>query len=625
MCWRCVDHDRCCCVSKSFGQMKDKIKRSEFQLPLGDLGLELAAHTKDPQSNGHGIGCQIRGWKHIPNRSTEISAAMKNLPIGSRIIVVDGEYVENMLFREIAKRIKASHERIIIVEYEVNEDCVEKRNSDDVRKKEMTNTHLSQDILNVLDDDQSDTTEDDQRDHRDERHLESRRQWKQQQQQQKKKKDQLHLDGKLYLLQGQVEKATIQLKESQQHSIELENVIKLQTKELEKKQNDILHLKTSQRETDGQVMLLRYRLDKSQSTQQRLQLLTNGESHGTLIPLSSSEIIIASEVKEDRFSFLSHVRKFSSSLQQIRKRFQSNVIPLEEIDGIASLSPVMEPSPSLKRIDPKSLRGEIQPPVFLSQTRSNLSGSRDFLPKEVEVLSESKSDYRQDEFSEFIRSKLGLGRTELFSSHSVEWKPEPLDKEETNHHPSKVSRRSDVVHGTSVPHSSSHPQPQSQSSSRRGSFNHRSQFQVESQLIHEEVQRFRNFMNEMRVDCAVPPPRTPSFFSSSSSRLPQDRPQQTHFSHTTRTSFKPSVPLSSSRSNTATTATTTSFSSSSSLWKSSLNASVGFEDESLLDSRTQGTDLNFSHLGKISTSPPLSHSRNPPSEVSPLTFNFTSL
>lgn len=505
-------------------------------------------------------------------------------------------------------------------------------------------TNLSEDILNVLNDTQSEVTDDhlwnddfsddetqegNQEQEREREEEQEKRQEQQQQQELNKKKEQLHLDGKLYLLQGQVEKATTQLKQSQKHSVELENVIKLQTIELEKKHSEILHFKTSQRETDGQLMLLKYRLDKSQSTQQRLQLLTNGESHETshkesLIAIPSSEVIVASEVEVDRFSFLSHVRKLSSSLQQIRKRIQSNQIPLEEIDGIAS----SDPSPSQKKIDPKFTRGGGQDSGLLDQTRSNtISESQGFLPKEVEVLSEFKSDYRQDEFSEYIRSKLGLGRTEVFSSLSVERKPEQVLKQETVNAPSKLPKRSDVptqefshtqhkersAHGTSISHSS-FLQPQSQSSSRRGSFNRRSQFQVESQLIHEEVQRFRNFMHEMRVDCALTP-------SSTSSSLPQQHRPHPQFSHTTPTSFKPSGPLSSvppSRGNTIPSAGSASYK-----WKSSLNA-VGFEDESLLDPRAKGTDLNFSHLGKISTSPPPSHYSNPPPEVSPFTFNFTS-
>lgn len=597
-------------------------ERYEFQLPFGDLGLELAPFSKDNEGNRViARGCIIKGWKNLQNLNIKI-------PIGSKILLVDGEYVESLPFRDIVKRIQNSHERILIVDIsacvvsdtqiqnkniekdQVNESLKKNRFQEIVKKEEEDRLKvLSQDIRNILEDDQGDNSS-------------------------MKKSQGIYqtvnghstpqYDGKLILLQGQIEKTNKQLLESQHHTQELENIIRQQSLQLSKKENDILLLKSTQRENDGQRMLLRYQLDKSFAKQQQLQL-TNGNSsstgggeEGRLVSQGNSQeltVISSPEGNIDRYSFLLHINRYQSSLSELKKRFHLERLPPEEIDGISlksqsTVTPKINTSSSSKAIH---------------ETSSPRTTSQDTGAK-AESQSTYHSHHHQDEFSDYIRAKFGLTSNDtkgtLLSSTQERTQKntrtlgstlplQPHSSTSTN----KLNSSFDIPE-KKFPMRSSQQNPFTVNDifpdrhlpPPRG----RSQYQLESDSIHDEVRRFRIFMDEMRAECALGPAGSVTFS--------QSRPSST-FPVSNARSSHPSKSFSSQPLPPSSTAGTPLDRHSTSTWRTSFDTSFMnlTREEPLEESFRSSTrapekdpvtplpELNFNHLRNISRSPPLSH------------------
>jgi hypothetical protein len=606
--------------------------RLEFKLPRGDLGLELAAYERssnNPTVNGSEkgkgkaslIGCEIRGWKKEP---------LIDVPIGSKIILIDGDYVETMKFHEIVQKLKNSSERIIVIEPpSTAPNAVGQTTQSPPHRPPLPHHHspsISKEKEVTIDSKSKNS------------HSSS--------DQQLTKEKRSQQDGKLYLLQGKVEKTMSELTESRHRATELEKVIHLQREEIEKKEQAILHLKETQRDSDGQRMLLKYQLDRSHTQQQQQLLLMNQNTPTAVTTMTqsrhtpSSELILhtPATVEIDRSSFLLHAIKLKQSFQAIHRRDSSTLFlptPPEEIDGTTdAMRSFKRPFPT-ERVNNR----------HGNETSERRRGGS--LHQEVEILSDYRSDYPQDEFSQYLRGKLLSSSTlpaPTARGGSVHASDGHVDEDRLK---MKRGASSAVSGHTSFrfpfpasqgneraapqfPHdapASFHPQsrslePQPSKSSSRG----HSQFQVESHLIHEEVKRFRCFMDDMRTECVVTPSSTSSLTSSAHHHRPQS-----HTIKTTLTSSHlppPAAPSRSFISSTSVPHTVTNTNGSGSfVWRSSLDKSFVFGDkeevskwstQSVRDLNRDGGELNFSHLRKISTSPPMNYeSRRFPSSSFP--------
>jgi hypothetical protein len=255
--------------------------------------MELAPAVKHGTSS---LGCIIKGWRNTPK--------VKEITIGSKIISIDGEYVESMTFAETVERIRQSKGRVVLLESPA------KTRRSPRKENASPNVTMNRDnegnidsyeiipIKSTLSTPLAKTGSRPSTSVGDSPNTVIH----------KLRQEHKQKDGKLLMLQGQHRTTTQQLLLSQEEAKKLEVELVNQQSELASARDEVLHVKGEKRDCDGQILLLKYQLDRIKRQ--------HAERASSQV---SAKDQLASEVRE-REAWLAHWTKFRSTLQSLSRQ-----------------------------------------------------------------------------------------------------------------------------------------------------------------------------------------------------------------------------------------------------------------------------------------------------------------